>query len=83
MNRDYEIKRQREAHAAFVQGLKDSGAWDAMDHMVLPGPDGPLHKTDLEQIWREHTFGVATRQQPVGGIVGNGSTKGISLSIAS
>ena len=82
MNRDYEIKRQREAQAAFVQGLKDSGAWDAMDHMMLPGPDGPLNKADLEQIWREHTFGLAARQQSAGGIVGNGSSgKGISLSI--
>jgi hypothetical protein len=80
MTRDYEIKRQREAYAAFVQGLKDSGAWDAIEHMMLPGPDGPLHKADLELIWREHAFGLVTRQQGPGGIVGNGSSgKGIEL----
>ena len=73
MNQDYEIKHRREAYAAFVQALKDSGAWNTMEHLALPGPDGPLHKADLELIWQEHTFGVATREQAVGGIVGNGS----------
>jgi hypothetical protein len=84
MNRDYEIQRQREGYAAFVQGLKDDGAWDSIERMALPGPDGPLDKADLEQIWREHTFGLATRQQVSGGIVGNGSSgKGIDLKICS
>ena len=81
MNRDYEIKRQREACAAFVQGLKDSGAWSAIEHMAYPGPNGPLSKADLELIWKEHTSGLATREQATGGIVGNGSTKGIDLKI--
>jgi hypothetical protein len=80
MNRDYEIKRQRKAQAAFVQGMKDDGSWDATEALGLPGPDGPLNKADLEQIWREHTFGFV--HQPAAGIVGNASTKGISLSIA-
>jgi len=80
MTRDYEIQRQREAYAAFVQGMMDDGSWDVPGDMMLPGPDGPLNKADLEQIWREHTFGLATRQQPAGGIVGNGgSGKGIDL----
>jgi hypothetical protein len=80
MTRDYEIQRQREAYAAFVQGMMDDGSWDVPGDMMMPGPDGPLNKADLEQIWREHTFGLATRQQPAGGIVGNGSSgKGIDL----
>jgi hypothetical protein len=74
MNRDYEIKRQREAQAAFVQKMMDDGSWNMTCDMMLPGPDGPLNKADLEQVWREHTFGLATRQQSAGGIVGNGSS---------
>jgi len=80
MTRDYEIKRQREAQAAFVQSMKDDGSWDATKDVMLPGPDGPLNKAGLEQIWREHTFDLATRQQCTGGIAGNGSfSKGIDL----
>jgi hypothetical protein len=56
MNRDYEIQRQLEGYAAFVQGLKDDGAWDSIERMALPRPDGPLNKADLEQIWREKTL---------------------------
>lgn len=47
------IKQQRKAYAALVQGLKDDGTWNAIEHMMLPGPNGPLNKVDLEQIWQE------------------------------
>lgn len=47
------IKRQRKGYAALVQNLKDDGSWDCIWKMTWPGPDGPLNKEDLEQIWRE------------------------------
>jgi hypothetical protein len=49
------IKQQRKAQAMFVQSCKDNGSWNVMRKITLPGPDGPLSKADLEQIWREET----------------------------
>ena len=45
----------RKALAMFVQSCKDDGSWNVTREIMLPGPDGPLNKADLEQIWREET----------------------------
>ena len=49
------IKQQRKAQAMYVQSCKDNGSWKVVRQIMIPGPDGPLNKADLEQIWREET----------------------------
>lgn len=40
-----------QAIANFVQQLKNDGTWDLIESTMIPGPDGPLNKTDMEAIW--------------------------------
>ena len=49
---------KEQAITNFVQKLKDDGSWDLIESTMLPDPDGPLNKADMEAIW-------ARRRQPV------------------
>ena len=41
--------------ADFVQQLKVDGSWDLIESTMIPGPDGPLNKADMEAIWANTT----------------------------
>lgn len=37
--------------ADFVQQLKNDGSWDLIGTMMIPAPNGPLNKGEMEAIW--------------------------------
>lgn len=49
-----------QAIANLVQQLKNDGSWDLIESTMIPGPDGPLNKADMEAIWANTTHFTPT-----------------------